>query len=55
MGINVSDDGKLVGDVDFDEVSKIVSAISPVPGGIGPMTVASLFQNLLEAYRNQSA
>ena len=45
---------KLTGDVDFKEVSKIVSAISPVPGGIGPMTVASLFQNLLEAYKQQS-
>lgn len=45
---------KLVGDVNFDEVSKIVKAISPVPGGVGPMTVASLFENLLEAYRNQT-
>ena len=45
-------DGKLKGDVDFNEVSKIVSAISPVPGGIGPMTVASLFQNLLQAHQN---
>ena len=40
---------KLVGDVNFEEVSKIVEAISPVPGGVGPMTVASLFQNLLKA------
>lgn len=45
---------KLVGDVAFDEVSKIVSAITPVPGGIGPMTVASLFENLLEAYKRQT-
>lgn len=44
----------LVGDVDFDEVSKIVKAISPVPGGIGPLTVASLFENLLDAYSNQT-
>ncbi|KKR87937.1 MAG: Bifunctional protein FolD [Candidatus Curtissbacteria bacterium GW2011_GWA1_41_11] len=44
---------KLIGDVKFDEVAKIVSAISPVPGGVGPMTVASLFQNLLEAYNRQ--
>lgn len=44
---------KLVGDVNFAEVSPIVSAITPVPGGIGPMTVASLFQNLLEAYKSQ--
>jgi methylenetetrahydrofolate dehydrogenase (NADP+)/methenyltetrahydrofolate cyclohydrolase len=39
---------KLVGDVAFDEVSKIVSAISPVPGGVGPMTVATLFENLVK-------
>ena len=45
---------RLVGDVDFAEVSKIVAAISPVPGGIGPMTVASLFENLLEAYNKQA-
>lgn len=38
---------KLVGDVDFEEVSKIVKAISPVPGGVGPMTVASIFENLV--------
>lgn len=39
---------KLVGDVDFPEVSKMVAALSPVPGGVGPMTVASLFSNLVE-------
>lgn len=44
---------QLVGDVDFESVSKIVKAISPVPGGIGPMTVVSLFQNLLAAYYRQ--
>ena len=44
---------RLVGDVDFENVSKVVAAITPVPGGIGPMTVASLFQNLLIAYENQ--
>ena len=43
---------KLTGDVDFAEVSKIVAAITPVPGGIGPMTVASLFENLLAAHKN---
>lgn len=42
---------KLVGDVDFDKVKDVVGAISPVPGGVGAMTVASLFENLLEAYR----
>lgn len=45
---------KLTGDVDFESVSKIVKAISPVPGGVGPLTVASLFENLLKAYTNQS-
>ena len=41
----------LVGDVDFSNVKNIVKAISPVPGGVGPMTVASLFENLAEAYK----
>jgi methylenetetrahydrofolate dehydrogenase (NADP+)/methenyltetrahydrofolate cyclohydrolase len=53
VGINriTSDDGesKLVGDVDFDEVKKVAHAISPVPGGVGPMTIASLLQNTLLA------
>jgi methylenetetrahydrofolate dehydrogenase (NADP+) / methenyltetrahydrofolate cyclohydrolase len=46
---------KIVGDVQFEKVKNIVSAISPVPGGVGPMTVASLFQNLLKAYRLQES
>ena len=53
IGITVVD-GKLVGDVDFENVKDLVAAISPVPGGAGPMTVASLFQNHLEAYQKQS-
>ncbi|MDO8483224.1 MAG: bifunctional 5,10-methylenetetrahydrofolate dehydrogenase/5,10-methenyltetrahydrofolate cyclohydrolase [bacterium] len=40
---------ELVGDVDFEEVKGVAAAISPVPGGVGPMTVLSLFENLLEA------
>lgn len=44
---------RLVGDVDFEAVKEMVFAISPVPGGVGPMTVASLFQNLVEAYERQ--
>lgn len=44
---------KLVGDVDFEKVKDVVSAISPVPGGVGPMTVISLFENLLKAYHTQ--
>ncbi len=44
---------KLVGDVDFDTVAPIVEAISPVPGGVGPMTVLSLFENLLAVAKSQ--
>ncbi len=43
---------KLVGDVDFDEVSKKASYITPVPGGVGPMTIASLLSNTLKASKN---
>jgi methylenetetrahydrofolate dehydrogenase (NADP+)/methenyltetrahydrofolate cyclohydrolase len=39
---------KIVGDVDFEEVKKVVSAITPVPGGVGPMTIAYLLQNTLD-------
>lgn len=42
----------LVGDVDFENVKDVVRAISPVPGGVGPMTVASLFENVVEAYKH---
>ena len=45
-------DGKLYGDVDFDGVSKKASAITPVPGGVGPMTIAMLMFNTLEAAEN---
>ena len=41
--------GKIVGDVDFERVKEKASAITPVPGGVGPMTVASLIENTLEA------
>lgn len=41
---------RLVGDVDFDEVSKKASYITPVPGGVGPMTIAMLLKNTFEAY-----
>jgi methylenetetrahydrofolate dehydrogenase (NADP+)/methenyltetrahydrofolate cyclohydrolase len=49
VGINKRDDGSLVGDVDLEGVLDLVSAISPVPGGVGPMTVAYLLQNTLTA------
>ena len=46
--------GELVGDVDFAPVERIVKAISPVPGGVGPVTVSALFQNLVEAAMRQT-
>ena len=51
VGINRTEDGKLCGDVDFDEVSKKASYITPVPGGVGPMTIATLMKNTLTAYK----
>lgn len=50
VGINRIDDGKLVGDVQFAEAAERAGWITPVPGGVGPMTVASLIENTLEAY-----
>lgn len=52
VGINRVD-GKIVGDVDFDQVSSVASLITPVPGGIGPMTIAMLLQNTLIGYKKQ--
>lgn len=49
IGINRLPDGKLVGDVDFENVSKKASYITPVPGGVGPMTIAMLLKNTLKA------
>jgi len=49
IGINRLDDGRLVGDVDFDGVSDKCSYITPVPGGVGPMTIAMLLQNTLKS------
>ncbi|MGB1582132.1 MAG: bifunctional methylenetetrahydrofolate dehydrogenase/methenyltetrahydrofolate cyclohydrolase, partial [Nevskiales bacterium] len=49
VGINRGDDGKLVGDVEFDSAAKRASWITPVPGGVGPMTVAMLMHNTLQA------
>jgi methylenetetrahydrofolate dehydrogenase (NADP+)/methenyltetrahydrofolate cyclohydrolase len=49
VGMNRLDDGRLVGDVDFEVASKNASWITPVPGGVGPMTVASLLENTLQA------
>ena len=51
VGINRLDDGTLTGDVDFEDVKGMVSAISPVPGGVGPMTIAVLLENTFTAYK----
>ena len=51
IGINRREDGKLTGDVEFDEASRRAAWITPVPGGVGPMTVATLLENTLEATR----
>ena len=50
VGINRLDDGSLCGDVGFEEAAKHASYITPVPGGVGPMTVATLMENTVEAY-----
>jgi len=50
VGINRLDDGTLVGDVDFDAVQDKAAWITPVPGGVGPMTIATLLENTLTAY-----
>ena len=49
VGINTDQDGNLCGDVDFDKVSPLVYAITPVPGGVGPLTILTRSQNLLQA------
>ena len=49
VGIHRQEDGKLCGDVDFDQVEPIAGAITPVPGGVGPMTIAMLMNNCVEA------
>lgn len=54
VGINRLDTGKIVGDVDFENVSKKASYITPVPGGVGPMTVAMLLNNVIKAAKQQN-
>lgn len=53
VGINRDENGKLCGDVDFDEVKSFVENITPVPGGVGPMTVAELMKNVVIAWRKE--
>ena len=54
VGINKTDKG-IVGDVDFDQVSKIAKAITPVPGGVGPMTIACLLNNTIECFKRSNS
>jgi methylenetetrahydrofolate dehydrogenase (NADP+)/methenyltetrahydrofolate cyclohydrolase len=54
VGMNHDENGKLCGDIDFDSVSKIAGYLTPVPGGVGPMTVTMLMKNLVELTKLQS-
>ena len=54
VGMNRNDDGKLVGDVDFEKVKERASYITPVPGGVGPMTIAMLMNNVIKATKLQN-
>ena len=55
VGMNRNDDGKLCGDVDFDGVRQVAGWITPVPGGVGPMTIAMLLVNTLESAERTTA
>jgi methylenetetrahydrofolate dehydrogenase (NADP+)/methenyltetrahydrofolate cyclohydrolase len=50
VGINRTEAGKLVGDVDYEAVLPIAGAITPVPGGVGPMTITMLMRNTIECF-----
>ena len=50
VGINKTEKG-IVGDVNFEEVSKVARALTPVPGGVGPMTIACLLKNTIDCYK----
>ena len=54
VGMNRDENGKLCGDVDFENVSKKASFITPVPGGVGPMTIAMLMNNVVKATKKQN-
>lgn len=54
VGINRDENGKMVGDVDFENVEPIASYITPVPGGVGPMTIAMLMNNVIKAAKEQN-
>ena len=52
VGMNRRQDGKLTGDVDFESCEKVAGYITPVPGGVGPMTISMLLKNTLTAFKN---
>lgn len=54
IGINRTEEGKIVGDVDFENIKEIASYITPVPGGVGPMTIAMLMNNVIKATKIQN-
>ena len=51
VGINRLENGKVTGDVDFESVKEKAAAITPVPGGVGPMTITMLMKNTLESWK----
>lgn len=53
IGITINEQGKVVGDVHYEQVKDIVGYITPVPGGVGPITIACLFENLIHSYINK--
>ena len=53
VGINRTADGKLVGDVDFESVAPVAGAITPVPGGVGPMTITMLMHNTIQCFQKR--
>lgn len=53
VGINRGEDGKITGDVEFENVKEVASYITPVPGGVGPMTITMLMNNVIKAAKNQ--
>ena len=53
VGTNRQDDGRVVGDIDFDTAKQRASWITPVPGGVGPMTVVTLLENTLQACQHR--
>ncbi len=55
VGINRNENGKLCGDVDFDGIAKVASHITPVPGGVGPMTITMLLENTLQSAERVAA